>query len=163
MSTTARRTIAALATLSFAVINLAACSDASPTAASSTAQLSRGGSASDNSNNGNNNGAKAAVTKLEIALIRPTVAAFPRAEGKAKFEAKGTEKELQVEVEHVPAGTALIVLADGVTIGNITANALGEAELHLNTTHGDTVPVIVAGSIVSVTTTAGAVVVSGTF
>ena len=92
-------------------------------------------------------------------------AAFPNAKGKAAFRDRGSERELQVEVENVRvlAGTTVSMSVGGVLVGTATVNALGAARLSLNTNLGDSVPVSVSGKSVEVRTAAGVLVVSGSF
>jgi hypothetical protein len=141
---------------------MAACSDKGPTGVNDTPLLRQNSSASGAKDS--TKAPKAAEVKTVISLAAPaTEAPFAGASGKAKFESKGTQRELEIEVEHLPAGTAVVFVFDGASIGTGTANALGAAELDLNSKHVATVPTAVAGKAVSVTTTAGAVIVSGTF
>ena len=98
-----------------------------------------------------------------IVLTRASTSPFARATGKAKFQVKPNERELEVEVEDVPAGTVLVVSLGGVQIGTATANSFGSAELELNSKRVATVPASVTGLQVVVKTTGGIVVASGSF
>ena len=98
-----------------------------------------------------------------IQLVRPVAPVFARAEGKAKFETKSGERQLEIEVEDVPAGTALIFTLGNVRLGTATANSLGNARLDLNSKRNAGVPMSVVGLSVVVGTSGGRVVVSGTF
>jgi hypothetical protein len=91
--------------------------------------------------------------------------AFPAAKGTAKYKVQGAEREFQVEVENVRvlAGKTLSVLVNGKQAGSMRVNTLGEARLSLNTTNRQMVPVIKKGSLVTVKTAAGKVVVAGRF
>jgi hypothetical protein len=75
------------------------------------------------------------------------------------------EQELEVEVEHLRglAGSNLNVLVDGTLVGTMTVSSLGQAELHLNSRSGQSVPAVHTGSTVEITTQANARVASGTF
>jgi hypothetical protein len=101
-------------------------------------------------------------TRTIIALTAPAGAVFRGANGKAKFDARPGERELQIEVEDIPAGTAVVFRVDGAAIGSGVADTFGNARLELNSERGDTVPLTMAGRMVSVTTAAG-IVVSGRF
>jgi|CXWL01.1.fsa_nt_gi hypothetical protein len=130
---------------------LGACSDVTPVGPSETVApaLAKGNSA--------------VITSLSISLTAPANAAFRRAKGKAKYVAKTGERELQIEVENVPAGTALVFSVGATQIGTATATSFGNGRLNLNSRTGATVPVIAVGMTISVTTAANAPVVSGTF
>lgn len=78
-------------------------------------------------------------------------------EGSADFRSESGRTRLQVEVEHVnlPAGTVLTVSVQSganapVQVGTITLSATGFGELELDSQHGDTVPAILNGDVVSV-------------
>ena len=105
------------------------------------------------------------VTGAPIIALRPplTGAAFARANGKAEFENQGGERELEIEVEDVAAGTALIFYLGTVELARATADAFGNARINLNSDRGANVPASVAGQVVSVTTASGAMVVLGSF
>lgn len=139
----------------FAVASLAACSDSSPVGVSATTDSAVQAKGS------NGGGVSAATTT--IVLSAPANAVFRSAKGKAKFAATANERELQIEVENVPAGTILNVAVGGTSVGSMQADAFGKARLNRNSKLGDTVPMSVAGIAVSVTTATGAVVVSGSF
>lgn len=132
-----------------AAVALAACSESSPTGVMADAALASGSSS-------------ASATRIEIALTRPADAVYRNAKGKAKYATKTGERELQVEVENVPAGTVLTIAVGGTSAGSATADAFGKARLNLNTTLGQTVPMVSAGTTVTVTSAAGPVV-SGSF
>lgn len=150
MTRSLRRTLRTLAAVG-SLAALAACNESSPTGIVETdAALSRGSSGGSTAN------------RVEIVLTRPAGAVFANAKGKAKFASKTGERELQIEVENIPAGTTLNFFVDGVQVGSATASALREANLNLNSQRGDAVPLTVTGKSVSVRTAAG-VVVSGSF
>jgi hypothetical protein len=96
---------------------------------------------------------------IRIAL-KPS-AAFPAANGSARFKATG-ERELQVEVEHVRrlAGTRVAFVVAGKKIGTARVSGLGSAEF---TRRGAAVPAVKAGTAVSVKTAAGKLIVRGSF
>lgn len=110
-----------------------------------------------NKNNQNNNDTR---TRTTISLAAPaTGAAIMGAMGSARLETRGTQMKLEIEVEHVPAGTVVNLFVGGTMVGSATANALGEAELELETN----VPAIAKGTVVSAQTTTGGTIVSGSF
>jgi hypothetical protein len=99
-----------------------------------------------------------------VALRAPTTnAAFASAHGEAKFENQGGERELEIEVEDIPAGTALVFYIGDVEVARVTADALGHARINLNSDRGGNVPVSVSGQSITVKTPEGVVVVTGTF
>jgi hypothetical protein len=104
------------------------------------------------------------VTAPFIVLRAPaTNPAFARANGEAKFENEGGERELEIEVEDVPAGTALVFYLGDTELARTTADSFGNARINLNSDRGAVVPATVAGKTVTVKTPAGEIVVSGTF
>ncbi|MCC6245889.1 MAG: hypothetical protein IT353_23860 [Gemmatimonadaceae bacterium] len=138
---------------------LTACSESSPTGvADDAAALARGSSGGGATASGT-----ATRSRVEITLTRPANAVFATAKGKAKFSSKTGERELQIEAENIPAGTAVVFTVGGVAVGTGTANALREVRLNLNSTLGQTVPMSVAGQAVTVTTAAGGMIVAGSF
>ena len=155
MQRSAFRVISVVATM----VALTACSESSPTGvANDAAALARG------SSGGSSAGATSSTrTRVEIALTRPANAVFATAKGKAKFSAKTGERELQIEAENIPAGTAVVFSVGGVAVGTGTANALREVRLNLNSTLGQTVPMSMTGQAVTVTTAAGGMIVAGSF
>lgn len=144
-----------LLTAAIAVAALAACSDNSPVGVLATVDSAAQAKGS--------NGGGIGATTTTITLSAPANAVFRSAKGKAKFAASTNERELQIEVENVPAGTVLNVAIGGVSLGSATADAFGKARISRNSKLGDAVPLSVAGQSVTVTTSAGAVVVSGSF
>jgi hypothetical protein len=94
------------------------------------------------------------------------VAPFGGAFGFAEDEQEGARARLKLEVEHVnlPNGTLLNVLVNGRPLAGVTLTLSGgKATLELDSSKGQTVPVIGAGSTIAITTTGGAVVVQGQF
>jgi hypothetical protein len=181
---TTRRVAAALTT--FAIVGAAACSDS--TAPSSTITpgsrtADRGLGVDDNNNNrnsgangGQNNGGQnnnqgnrgnqndSSRVRTIVRLIAPAAnAPFPGASGKAQFDTRPGENELEIEVEHVPAGTVVNFFVGDTQVGTATVGTLRETEISLNSRAGDMIPAIGAGTVVSVRTAAGATIVSGSF
>jgi hypothetical protein len=91
--------------------------------------------------------------------------AFPRAGGGSQYQSQPGQSEFQAEVEHVRslAGRQLLVKVNGATVGKMKVSRVGQADLTLNSELGQSVPTITAGSVVKVTTSAGALVVSGSY
>lgn len=150
MRVTAPRLIA----VAVALIALTACSEQSPVAPLNTEAAFA---------SGRSGGVVSKAGRMEITLARTATSPFAAAKGKARYSAKSSERELQVEVENVPAGTVITFLHNGVAFGTATASALGEARLNLNSTLGQSVPMVSAGSAITATTAAGVTIVAGTF
>lgn len=87
---------------------------------------------------------------------------YPDADGRARYRDRGGEQELQIEVEDGPANTPITFFVGDVAVGSGTTDEFGSARLNLNSDDGDTVPMVEAGTKVSVTA-GGGVVVSGVF
>ena len=103
------------------------------------------------------------VVNLQIQLkVRH---AFPHAAGSSQYQSQPGQSEFQVEVEHVRAlvGKQLLFKVNGTTVGKMKVSTVGQADLTLNSELGQSVPTITAGSVVKVTTSAGALVVSGSY
>ena len=103
------------------------------------------------------------VALVIIPLRAPLDGPYRSANGKAKFKSEGGERELEVEVEDVRAGLELLFLLDDIRLGTRTTDAYGRANLELNSDRGASVPSAVAGRKVTIQTTAGVTVVSGSF
>ena len=90
---------------------------------------------------------------------------FPGATGKAVSKVNGSERELQVEVEHIKslAGKHVKVFVNGNLFASPLVSSLGAARVERSTENGQSVPSIHAGSTVRVRTAAGTLIVSGTF
>ena len=142
-----------------AALSLSACSDSplAPTDALATAAASRGTSTTQSTT----------ATRIRVfaELAAPAGAAYPSAKGKASWDTRNsnTKRELELEVEHLPVGLAVEFFMDGVKLGSATIGSLGDAELEFSTELGEPVPTSVSGSTVEVRTTAGVVIVTGSF
>ena len=90
---------------------------------------------------------------------------FPNATGKAVYKVNGTERELQIEVEHIKvlAGKHVNVFVNGNKLASPTVSSLGVARVNRNTEKGQSVPTIKTGSTVRVRTLGGTLIASGTF
>jgi hypothetical protein len=85
--------------------------------------------------------------------------------GKATYKAKGAERQLEVEIEDANKlrGQLLTVKVGSTTIGTMRVNNFGAAEIERNSQAGQKVPTVGSGTRVTVTTSSGALVVSGSF
>ncbi|MFQ5679193.1 MAG: hypothetical protein ACE5HP_07010 [Gemmatimonadota bacterium] len=132
------------------MFGLAACADAAgPTALDqgSTGVALAKGSSSD--------------TRMQASLSGS--AAFPKADGKARFRDRGGEQQLEVEVEDGPPNTDVDFFVGGNLIGSGQTDAFGDASIRLNSDEGDAVPAVGPGTSVAVKTAGGTLIVSGTF
>ncbi|HSI87831.1 MAG TPA: FG-GAP-like repeat-containing protein, partial [Pyrinomonadaceae bacterium] len=86
---------------------------------------------------------------LFAGLTGPTInGALPM--GYAEFEIHSSRLELEVRLRqiHLPAGTTLQVVVDGISVGNMIVESDREARLRLRTDRGETVPPVVIGSTI---------------
>src|SRR4051812_25056638 len=90
---------------------------------------------------------------------------FPNATGKAVYKVNGSERELQIEVEHIRAlaGKRINVFVNGNKLASPLVNSFGVARVNRNTDRGQFVPTIKIGSTVRVRTLGGTLIASGTF
>ena len=103
--------------------------------------------------------AKAASTRVQISLTAPAGAPFRTAKGKAKWDSRNPE--LEIEAENIPAGTGVVFMLGGVQVGTGTASALRAVSLNLR---GAAATASVTGKSVSVNRASdGAVIVRGSF
>ena len=95
-------------------------------------------------------------------IVLRSAQAFPAAKGSATFKAKPGERQLEAEVEHVRrlAGRTVTFYVGGKRLGSARVGALGAA--HLERRNG-AVPAVRAGTVVSVKTAGGVLVVKGSF
>jgi predicted PilT family ATPase len=107
--------------------------------------------------------AKGGGTTRTIAL-HPSVS-FPNASGKAVSKVNGSERELEIQVEHIKAlaGKHVNVFVNGNKLASPTVNSLGNVNVNRNTERGQFVPTIRTGSTVRVRTLGGTLIASGTF
>lgn len=91
--------------------------------------------------------------------------AFPAAKGSAKFKAKGNERELEAEVQHIRrlAGRRVVFYVAGKRLGAAKVSRLGAAHINRNSERGQLVPKLSAGTAVKVRTSGGILIVSGSF
>lgn len=120
--------------------------------------------ASSSSDNGASSASSSSSTRVRLEIALKGVAPYTNAKGKAKWSSKTGERELQIEIENVTAGTSVNFYVGGAQVGTTqVTNALRAASINLNTTLGQSVPTSVTGQTVEVKTAAGALVASGTF
>ena len=72
------------------------------------------------------------------------------ADGRADYRERDGSMRLNVEVEDVTPNTAFTIEVSGNTLGTITTNSFGTAELELNTNDGQVVPRVVSGDVVEI-------------
>ncbi|MBK6307975.1 MAG: hypothetical protein IPF47_20490 [Gemmatimonadetes bacterium] len=155
------------ALLLIATSALTACSTdstgpASPQAIASSSSDSAASSASGSSSSSSSSSSSANRVRLEIAL--KGVSPYANAKGKAKWSSKPSERELQIEIENVAAGTSVNFFVGGAKVGATqVTNTLRQASINLNSTLGQSVPMSVTGQVVEVKTAAGVLVASGKF
>jgi hypothetical protein len=90
---------------------------------------------------------------------------YPKASGSAQYQAQPGQREIQIEVQHIPsmAGKTVVYSAAGITLGHGKVSRVGQADITHNTELRQTVPPISHGSTVTVRTASGALIVSGRF
>jgi plastocyanin len=72
------------------------------------------------------------------------------ADGRADYRERGNSMRLNVEVEDVSPNTTFTVEISENTLGTITTNSFGTAELELNTNDGQAVPKVLRGDLVEI-------------
>ncbi|MDQ3882200.1 MAG: plastocyanin/azurin family copper-binding protein [Thermoproteota archaeon] len=72
------------------------------------------------------------------------------ADGRANYRERGNSMRLNVEVEDVSPNTTFTVEISENTLGTITTNSFGTAELELNTNDGQAVPKVLRGDLVEI-------------
>lgn len=84
--------------------------------------------------------------------------------GYAAYEVHSSRTELEVRVRQVnlPIGTSLTVAVNGTAAGTISLQSGGEGRLRLRSDNGQTVPVVIPGTPITVNN-GGATIMSGTF
>ena len=95
-------------------------------------------------------------------IVLKSAKAFPAAKGSATFKTKAGERELEAEVEHVRrlAGKRVTFYVAGKKLGSAKVGVLGAA--HIARRKG-AVPAVQAGTVVSVKTAGGVLIVRGSF
>lgn len=99
---------------------------------------------------------------LFAGLTGPTLnGVLPNGFGQYEFHSSRVELEVRVRQVNLPGGTMLNVLVNNVTAGQMFVSG-GEARLRLRSDNGQTVPVVTAGSTITIVNGA-ATILSGTF
>jgi hypothetical protein len=83
-----------------------------------------------------------------LADLNPTNGGI--ADGRADYRERGNSMRLNVEVEDVSPNTTFTVEISGNTLGTITTNSFGTAELELNTNDDQAVPKVLRGDLVQI-------------
>jgi len=142
----------------FAALTVSACADTplSPLGEQSSAAAAKGSSSTSTST---------ARIRVFAQLAAPAGAPYAAAKGEAKWDSRNsnTKREFEIEVEHLPAGTAVEFFLAGTSLGTATTNALGKAQLNFSTELRQSVPTSVSGATAEVKTAAGVVIVTGAF
>lgn len=151
-------------TLRHAALLLIATGALTACSADSTGPTTPQAIAASSSDNGASGASSSSSTRVRLEIALKGVAPFANAKGKAKWSSKTGERELQIEIENVAAGTSVNFYVGGAQVGTTqVTNALRAASINLNTTLGQSVPTSVTGQTVEVKTAAGALVASGKF
>ncbi len=82
------------------------------------------------------------------------------ASGKAKFEMRGDRTRLSVQIEDIVAAGAVEITVGGTSLGTVQINAVGQADVNLDSRDGDFVPVLEDGDVI-VVTAGGTVILTG--
>ena len=77
-------------------------------------------------------------------------AAATAADGRADYRERGISLRLNVEIEDVTPNSTFTIEVSGNTLGTITTNSFGIAELELNTNDGQVVPKVLGGDLVQI-------------
>ena len=87
-----------------------------------------------------------------------------RSEGNGDYRVKSSRKRLKLEASRVNMadGTVLTFSLNGVAIGTRSL-VLGRVQLEFDTNNGQTVPTVVVGTVVTVSTADGTVILTGRF
>lgn len=85
-----------------------------------------------------------------LADLNPPTNVGGIADGRADYRERGNSMRLNVEVEDVSPNSDFAIEISGNTLGTITTNSFGTAELELNTNDGQVVPKILRGDLVQI-------------
>lgn len=110
------------------------------------------------------------ATAVAVAAVNWTIAlkpstSYPKATGSSQYQSQGSQRELQVEVDHLKSltGQHVNVFVNGTKWASPTVSSLGIAQVDKNTDVGQSVPTINHGSTVRVRTTSGTLIAGGTY
>jgi len=100
-----------------------------------------------------------------LATITLKPGAYLKATGSSQYQSQGSQRELQVEVEHLKSltGQHVNIFVNGNKWASPRVSSLGIAQVDRNTDAGQTVPSIGHGSTVRVRTTSGTLIAGGTY
>ena len=106
-----------------------------------------------------------AIAAVNWAITLKQGTSYPRATGSSQYQSQGSQRELQVEVDHLKslAGQHVKVFVNGSKWARPKVSSLGIAQVDKNTDAGQTVPTITPGATVRVRTTSGTLIASGTY
>ena len=95
------------------------------------------------------------ATSSEIRMLAdlnppPLGGGIAAADGRADYRERDGTMRLNVEVEDVTPNTTFTIEVSGNTLGTITTNSFGIAELELNTNDGQNVPRVLRGDLVQI-------------
>jgi plastocyanin len=96
-----------------------------------------------------NAGASSSEIRM-LADLNPPTNVGGIADGRADYRERGNSMRLNVEVEDISPNSTFTVEISGNTLGAITTNRFGTAELELNTNDGQVVPKILRGDLVQI-------------
>jgi predicted PilT family ATPase len=90
---------------------------------------------------------------------------FPNATGSAKYQVDGSQRELEIEVQHIKvlAGKHVNVFVNGNKLASPLVSSLGTIHVDRSTERNQSVPTIRSGSTVRVRTLGGTLIAGGTF
>ena len=106
-----------------------------------------------------------AVTEIDLDARLSHRAPFTHATGFSEYERIGSQREVEVTVNHIPglAGKRLKVYLNRQWVGTMLVRQTGYAHREWDTGHGENVPFASAGDPVRVRTPSGRLVVSGVY
>lgn len=106
-----------------------------------------------------------AVTEIDLDVRLSHSASFTHATGFSEYERIGSQREVDVTVNHISglAGQRLKVYSNRHWVGTMLVRRTGYAHREWDTDHGQRVPFASAGDPVRVRTPSGRLVVSGVY
>jgi hypothetical protein len=109
--------------------------------------------------------ALAAASTANWQIPLKATASYPKANGSAQYQSQPGQREIQIEVQHIPsmAGKTVVCTVAGTTLGHTKVSRLGQADIIHNTELRQKVPPISHGSTVTVRTASGVLIAYGRF
>lgn len=106
-----------------------------------------------------------AATEVHVDARLHGSSSFSRATGFSEYERAGTQRDVEVTVNHVArlAGKTLKVYVNGNWVGTMPVRSTGFAHREWDTDHGQRVPFAAAGDPVRVRTMGGKLIASGIY